>query len=139
MTDPTYLIHLVMGAIIGGVGIACTVSLQRASKADVQRMLDGLDSAVDSINAHVHANHAQQLETNAALARSMENSLARSQACIEKAVFLHASHTDDTIQRVLTRPEARVVTEGVPAAPLPNAGVPAGIPADHPAHRGGML
>lgn len=125
MTDPTYLIHLVMGAIIGGVGIACTVSIQRESKADVQRMLDGLDAAVAAINTHVHENHAQQLATNAALARGMENSLARSQACIEKAVYLHASHTDDTIQRVLTRPEARTVAVG--------------IPADHPAHRGGML
>lgn len=124
MTDPTYLIHLVMGAIIGGVGIACTVSLQRESKADMQRLLDGLDAAVDAINTHTASTHTEQLATNAALAHSMENSLARSQACIEKSVFLHASHTDDTIQRVLTRPEARVAPEGVPA--------------DHPAARGGL-
>lgn len=124
MSDPVYLLHLVMGAVIGGIGLACTISIQREAKADVQRLLDGLDAAVDSINTYADACNENQLITNRALAASMENSIARSQACIEKAVFLQGTHTDNTIQRVLTRPEARITVE---------------CPDGHAASRGGML
>ena len=108
MTDPVYLLHLVMGAIIGGVGLACTMSIRREARDDVQTLLDGLDTAVETINAHAEAQHAEQIAFNQALVNGMEMSLARAQGNIEKAVHLHASHTDDTIQRVFTRSEARV-------------------------------
>jgi len=124
MSDPVYLLHLVMGAIIGGVGLACTVSIRRDARDDAQMLLDGLDAAVETINAHAEAQHAEQIAFNQALVNGMEASLARAQGNIEKAVYLHAAHTDDTIQRVLTRPEARITVE---------------CPDGHAASRGGML
>lgn len=111
MSDPVYLLHLVMGAIIGGVGLACTISIQRESKADVQRLLDGLDAAVHAQNAFVefHAEQHHQLVTE--LASQLHEQIKASERRLTAHVAIQGSHTDDTIQRVMTRPEARVAAQ----------------------------
>ena len=108
MSDPVYLLHLVMGALIGGVGLACTISIQRESKADVQRLLDGLDAAVQAQNEFVEFYAQQHHQLVAELASQMHEQIKASERRLATHVSTQGSHTDDMVQRVMTRPEARV-------------------------------
>ena len=108
MSDPVYLLHLVMGAIFA-TAIFCVFVLQRReAEADVQRLLDGLDAAVAAQNEFVefYAEQHHQLVTE--LASQMVEQIKASDRRLTTHVSIQGSHTDDMVQRVFTRAEARV-------------------------------
>ena len=108
MSDPVYLLHLVMGAIFA-TAIFCVFVLQRReAEADVQRLLDGLDAVVAAQNEYVEFYAAQHHQLVTELASQMHEQIKASERRLTTQVAVQGAHTDDTIQRVLTRPEARV-------------------------------
>lgn len=109
MSDPVYLLHLVMGAIFA-TAIFCVFVLQRReAEADVQRLLDGLDAAVQAHNEFVEFHAEQQHQLVAELASRMQEQIRASERRLTTHVTIQGSHTDDMVQRVMTRPELRVV------------------------------
>lgn len=115
MSDLVYLLHLAMGAIFAAAFFCVFILQRREAEADVQRLLDGLDAvvaaqidAIGAVNEYVefHAEQHHQLVTE--LASQMHEQIKTSERRLTTQVAVQGAHTDDTIQRVLTRPEARV-------------------------------
>lgn len=100
MSDPVYLLHLTMGTIIGAIGVACAVSLRREQQADTTRLLDGLDQAVNAHNEFVEFHAQQHHELVSTLVRGLEGTIRANSNSMQAAVALHATHTDDTLERV---------------------------------------
>lgn len=100
MSDPVYLLHLTMGTIIGAIGVACAVSLRREQQADTARLLDGLDQAVIAHNEFVEFHAQQHHELVATLVKGLEGTIRANSNSIQAAVALHATHSDDTLERV---------------------------------------
>lgn len=100
MSDPVYLLHLTMGTIIGAIGVACAVSLRREQQADTARLLDGLDQAVIAHNEFVEFHAQQHHELVSTLVRGLEGTIRANSNSMQAAVALHATHSDDTLERV---------------------------------------
>ena len=108
MSDPVYLLHLVMGAIFAAAFFCVFILQRREAEADVQRLLDGLDQAVKAQNEYVEFHAEQQHQLITELASGMQEQIRASERRLTTHAALQGAHTDDMIQRVLTRPEARV-------------------------------
>ena len=108
MSDLVYLLHLVMGVIFVATFFCVFILQRREAEADVQRLLDGLDAAAGAQNEFVefYAEQYHQLVTE--LASQMVEQIKASERRLTTHVVIQGAHTDDTIQRVMTRPEARV-------------------------------
>ena len=100
MSDPVYLLHLTMGTIFGAIGVACAVSMRREQQADTARLLDGLDQAVNAHNEFVEFHAQQHHELVSTLVRGLEGTIRANSNSMQAAVALHATHTDDTLERV---------------------------------------
>lgn len=83
MSDPVYLLHLVMGAIIGGIGIACHLSLRQGQSEATQRVLEGLDQAVKAVNEDAEFYAQQHAEFINDLGEQLTESINRSRAVCE--------------------------------------------------------
>lgn len=103
MSDLVYLLHLVLGVIFVATSFCVFILQRREAEADVQRLLDGLDAVVAAQNEYVefHAEQHHQLVTE--LASQMVEQIKASERRLTTHVIIQGTHTDDTIQRVVTR------------------------------------
>ena len=108
MSDLVYLLHLVMGVIFVATFFCVFILQRREAEADVQRLLDGLDAVVAAQNEYVEFHAEQHHQLVMELASQMVEQIRASERRLTAQVAVQGSHTDDTIQRVMTRPEARV-------------------------------
>lgn len=108
MSDPVYLLHLVMGAIFAAAFFCVFILQRREAEADVQRLLDGLDQAVKAQNEFVEFHAAQHHQLVTELASQMAEQIKASERRLTAHVSIQGSHTDDMVQRVFTRSGARV-------------------------------
>lgn len=110
-----WLPSLVSAAVLGVVVIACHIDSARESNERQGEQFDAMREFMHVMSVHRQAERDAQEAFIAEQTVILQRCINRSAIQLTRHVTMQAAHTDDTIQRVLTRPEARVNPMGANA------------------------